>query len=148
MKRREFLINSCAACLSVTAIASLLPSCGSSKFISGKLNNDGLLLNVDEFISVKNKKTSFHQYLIVRNEELKYPICVYRISDTEYKALWMQCTHQGTELQVAGNYLHCPAHGSEFNDQGKVFTGPAAIDLRSFPVLLTNNQLFIDLRKK
>lgn len=148
MKRREFLINSCAACLSFTALSTLLPACSPAKFVPGKLNENGLTVDAGAFLISQNNKNSYRSYIIVRNEELKYPICVYRFSDSEFTALWMQCTHQGTELQAAGNYLHCPAHGSEFNDQGKVFTGPAGKDLRSFPVTATNNELFIDLRKK
>jgi len=148
MKRREFLINSCAACLSFTALSTLLPACSPAKFVSGKLNENGLTVDGDSFLISQNNKKSYRSYIIVRNEELKYPICVYRFSDSEFTALWMQCTHQGTELQAAGNYLHCPAHGSEFNDKGKVFTGPADKDLRTFPVTVTNNELFIDLRKK
>jgi len=148
MKRREFLINSCAACLSFTALSTLLPACSPAKFVSGKLNENGLTVDGDSFLISQNNKKSYRSYIIVRNEELKYPICVYRFSDSEFTALWMQCTHQGTELQAAGNYLHCPAHGSEFNDKGKVFTGPADKDLRTFPVTVSNNELFIDLRKK
>jgi Rieske Fe-S protein len=50
-------------------------------------------------------------------------------------------------LQSSGDYLHCPAHGSEFNNRGKVVNGPADKDLRIFPVTINNNQLFIDMRK-
>ena len=58
----------------------------------------------------------------------------------------MRCTHQGTELQASGDRLQCPAHGSEFDNKGTVKTGPADKALRSFPVTVSNNQLFIDLK--
>ena len=48
---------------------------------------------------------------------------------------------------AAGDYLQCPAHGSEYDNRGKVTNGPADKDLRTFPVTIDNNQLFIDLRK-
>jgi Rieske Fe-S protein len=148
MKRREFIINSCTACLSVSALAGLVSSCSATKSISGKLNNDGILLDVSEFQIKKQGKVDYLPYIVVRNDELQFPVCVYRFSDTDYSALWMQCAHQGAEVQVMGSYLHCPAHGSEYNNRGQVTNGPAIRDLRTFPVTVNNNQLFIDLRKK
>jgi len=85
--------------------------------------------------------------LVVGNDVLLFPICVDRFSDNDYSAIWMQCAHQGAELNVAGDYLQCPAHGSEYDNRGKVTNGPADRDLRTFPVAIDNNQLFIDLRK-
>ena len=147
MNRRKFIANSCAACLPATAFSVLLSSCKATQYISGKLNKDGLLVATDEFIIKSNGKTSYRSFIIVRNDTLQYPICVYRFSDTLYSAVWMRCSHQGTELQVSGDYLQCTAHGSEFSSRGKVINGPADKDLRSFPVAVTGNQLFIDLRK-
>ena len=147
MKRREFIINSCSACLSVSAFAGLISSCKSTQYVSGKLNTDGVVVDVEDFKIKQKGKNSYRSYIVVRNEELKFPICVYRFSDTDYSALWMQCAHQGAEVQVAGNYLQCPAHGSEYDNRGHVTNGPAVRDLRTFPVTVANNQLFIDLRK-
>jgi Rieske Fe-S protein len=148
MKRREFIVSSCGACLSAGALTSLMSSCNLTHYISGKLNQDGLLVDADDFKIKRNGKDAYRPYIIVRNEELKFPICVYRFSDSDYSALWMQCAHQGAEVQVAGSYLQCPAHGSEYDNRGHVTNGPATNDLRTFPVTITNNQLFIDLRKK
>lgn len=148
MNRKEFIISSCSACLSATALAGLLSSCKSTQYVSGKLNQDGLIVNTDGFKINQNGKTSYRSYIVVRNEELKYPICVYRFSDADYSALWMQCAHQGAEVQVSGSYLQCPAHGSEYDSRGRVTNGPATRDLKTFPVTVINNQLFIDLRKK
>jgi len=148
MKRREFISRSCVACLSVGGVSSFLLSCKSVKFITGKVNSDGLIIDRDDFKINKAGSNSFRSYVIVRNEALKYPICVYRLGDKDYSALWMQCTHQGTELQAAGDYLHCPAHGSEFSNKGQVINGPADRNLKSFPITITNNELFIDLRKQ
>lgn len=148
MKRREFIINSCNACLSVSALAVFISSCTIAQSITGKLNDDGLLLDASEFQVNKQGKTTYLPYVVVRHESLKFPICVYRFSDTEYSALWMQCAHQGAEVQVMGTHLQCPAHGSEYNNRGMVTNGPATSDLRTFPVTINNNQLFIDLRKK
>ncbi|HEX6191776.1 MAG TPA: Rieske 2Fe-2S domain-containing protein [Chitinophagaceae bacterium] len=148
MTRKDFIVDACAACLSVTVIASLLPSCVSTHYISGKLGEDGLTVSKDEFKIRQKENTAYRSFIIVRNEALQFPICVYRFSDQEYSALWMRCTHQGAELQASGDFLQCPAHGSEFNNKGQVTTGPADNSLRSFPVTVSNNEIFIDLRKQ
>ena len=146
MDRRKFIRNSCNACLSATAVAGVLSSCTSTRYIGGALGKDGLTVDANEFIIKKNNKSSYRSFIIVRNEALQYPICVYRFSEKEYSALWMRCTHQGAELQASGDYLQCTAHGSEFDNKGTVKNGPADRNLRNFPVTISSNQLFIDLR--
>jgi Rieske Fe-S protein len=147
MDRRDFILKSCGACLSATVLAGLIPSCSPSQYISGKMNDNGITVNTDDFKIKKEGRESYRSFIIVRNDALQYPIYLYRFNEDEYSAVWMQCTHQGTELQSSGDYLQCPAHGSEFNNKGKVVNGPANKDLRSFPVTVSNNQVFIDLRK-
>lgn len=148
MTRKDFLVNACTACLSVTAVSTLLPSCSATRYIPGRLAADGLTISKDEFTMTRNGKPAYRSFIIVRNDALQYPICIYRFSDQEYSALWMQCTHQGAELQVSGDSLQCPAHGSEFNNKGMVTSGPADNSLRTFPIKVSNNEVFIDLRKQ
>jgi Rieske Fe-S protein len=147
MNRREFIANSCAACWGATAVSALLSSCSSTRYTSGTLGKDGITVSVDEFKTNKKGRNGYRPFIIVRNESHKYPNYVYRFGGTEYSAVWMRCTHQGAELQASGDQLQCSAHGSEFNNRGKVTNGPADKDLRSFPVTVNNNELFIDLRK-
>ena len=146
MDRREFIKNSCTACLSTAVIGTVISSCAATRYISGTLGKDGLFVDSNEFVTKQNGKTIYRSFIIVRNDSLQYPVCVYRFNDNEYSALWMQCTHQGTELQASGDRLQCTAHGSEFDNKGSVKTGPADRSLRSFPVTVSNNQLFIDMR--
>lgn len=146
MDRREFIKNSCTACLSATVIGTVISSCNATSYISGTLEKDGLFVDADEFVTKQNGKPVYRSFVIVRNDALQYPVCVYRFNEGEYAALWMRCTHQGTELQASGDRLQCTAHGSEFDNKGLVKTGPADKSLRSFPVTVSNNQLFIDLR--
>ena len=148
MNRRDFIAKGCVACLSATALASLLTSCQSTRYISGRLGENGLILSPNDFKIDQQSNTAYRSFIIIRNDSLQYPICVYRFSDTDYSAIWMKCAHQGAELQASGDTLQCPAHGSEFNNKGKVTNGPASTDLRTFPVSLINNEIFIDLRKK
>ncbi len=146
MDRRNFIKGGCVACLSATGLATLVLSCSPTHYTAGTMGRDGLTLNASEFVFNDRGKKNYRSFIIVRNDVLQYPICVFRLSDTEYSALWMRCTHQGSELQASGDFLHCAAHGSEFNNRGLVRNGPADKNLRNFPVTVSNNQLFIDLR--
>ncbi|HVM88027.1 MAG TPA: Rieske (2Fe-2S) protein [Puia sp.] len=143
MERKNFLKTCGFACLGGTAFLSMLESCGSAKIISGTIVESNLVVPVSSFLLKENK---FRKYVVVQHEKLQYPICVYRLSENNYSALLMRCTHQGTELQVFGDKLQCPAHGSEFNDKGIVQNGPASVNLRTFPVTIQQAQINISLK--
>ena len=104
------------------------------------------MLPIADFETTSNGKTVYKKYVIIQNEILQFPICVYRFNENEYKALLMKCTHQGAELQVYGDKLQCAAHGSEFSNIGTVESGPANTDLRNFPITIENNILKISLK--
>lgn len=148
MNRKDFIVNACGACMAAVGFPGLLLSCASTRYITGRLGKDGLTVSPNEFKIAQKNKTAYRSFIIIRNEALQYPVCLYRFNDAEYAALWMQCTHQGAELQASGNFLQCPAHGSEFNSKGSVTNGPASRALRNFPVTVSNDEIFIDLRAK
>ena len=147
MHRREFIQKSCIACLSLTVLSTALESCTTINAASGRLEKNGLVVDRSSFETGKQGAKNHASFLVLRNEKLKYPICLFRTSEQEYSALWMQCSHQGAELQVTGDSLQCPAHGSEFNQRGEVVNGPASMNLRRFPVHVSDKEIFIDLRK-
>jgi nitrite reductase/ring-hydroxylating ferredoxin subunit len=143
MKREEFLKTCGFACLGGALLSVLLEGCaGSGKTVAGAIEETDLVIPVADF----QNKGSFRKYVVVQHEKLKYPVCVYRFSETEYAALLMRCPHQGAELQVFGSRLQCPAHGSEFDEKGVVKNGPADSNLRTFPVTEQNHQLYISLK--
>ena len=132
----------------MSVLSTFIVGCVGTKYIPGKLGKDGLFLSKDDFTVKQKGGTAYSSFIIIRNDALQFPVCVYRFNDNEYSALWMKCTHQGAELQASGDVLQCPAHGSEFNSRGQVKNGPAGANLRTFPVTVTNNEIFIDLRKQ
>lgn len=146
MNRRDFVKITCATCMSTPLISSMLTGCGTTQYVDGSLETDGISVGVKEFRFIKHNITAYHEFIIVRNERLAVPICVYRFSDSEYSALLMKCTHQGTELQAAGDHLHCSGHGSEFDNRGNVTQGPAEQGLRTFKVIVNKNKLLIELK--
>lgn len=148
MDRRKFLMTGCSACLALAATPLIFDSCVAISNATGRLNEKGLMLKAEDFLLKDKNGSAYRSSLIVRNDKLKYPICIYRTSETQYNAVWMQCSHQGAELQAAGDQLLCPAHGSEFNSKGIVTSGPADTNLRTFPVTVNGNEIFVDLQKK
>src|SRR5215203_639107 len=99
MQRRAFIKNTCAACLSMTVVSTLVSGCFTTKYISGRLDKDGLTVSKDEFKVKQKGGTAYSSFIIVRNDALQFPVCIYRFSENEFAALWMKCTHQGAELQ-------------------------------------------------
>ncbi len=146
MDRKEFLKTCGFGCLAAITGISLLQSCSSSQVLSKKIDGSDILVPITDFEIASNGKKEYKKYIIIQNEVLQFPICVYRFSETEYSALLMKCTHQGAELQVFGDKLQCAAHGSEFSNKGNVESGPANTDLRKFPILIENNILKISLK--
>ena len=146
MNRTEFLKTCGAACLGGSMLSPLLTGCAASMAITANVIGSDLILPESEFEFLKNDKVQFRSYRVVQNDQLEYPVCVYRLAPHTYSALWMRCSHQGTELQAFGDKLHCPAHGSEFNQRGGVTNGPAADALRTFSVAVVDGQLQISLK--
>ncbi len=146
MQRKEFIKKCGFACLGTASLAALFQNCTSAKIMAGKIIDDDMILPLSDFESGTGNVKQYKSYVVIQNEILQYPICVYRHNEREFSALWMQCTHQGAELQVFGDKLQCPAHGSEFGSRGDVQNGPADNKLRSFPVTIENNQLKISLK--
>lgn len=143
MDRKEFIKTCSCACLGATLFVPLLQGCVSTKSVTAVIEGENLLVLVSNFI--KDGKPL--NYIVVNNTQLKYPIYLFRFSDTEYTALYMQCTHQGNELTAYGEKLVCSAHGSEFDNTGNVTNGPASNPLRTFPIQLKNQNISISLKK-
>lgn len=143
MNRNEFLKTCGFACLGGGMLASILQSCSPSKMITANIIGSDLIIPLSHFFSASNADK---KYIIAKNDKLQFPICVYKMDSDTYTALWMRCPHKGFELQVFGNKLVCPAHGSEFENTGKVLNGPAENDLRILPISVENEQLRISLK--
>lgn len=146
MDRKQFIKQCGFTCLSTGLALVLLEGCASAKSVSGKIMGSDLSVPLSSFFSSKGGQQTYRKYIIVEHGQLKYPIYVFRFSESEYSAVLMQCTHQGAELQAFGDILQCPAHGSEFNNKGQVQNGPARESLRSFSVNIVNDQLNISFK--
>src|SRR6516162_5679900 len=62
-----------------------------------------------------------------------------------FRCLSAVCTHLGCTVNRADKGYHCPCHGSVFDDQGNVKSGPAPRALSWFEISLSkDNRLLID----
>src|SRR3974390_3248051 len=62
-----------------------------------------------------------------------------------FRCLSAVCTHLGCTVDRANHGYHCPCHGSVFDDQGVVKSGPAPRPLEWFLVALSkDNRLLVD----
>ena len=84
-------------------------------------------------------------YVLVRTDKLEYPICIYKINETDYCSLFMKCTHSGCELNPQSSYLVCPCHGSEFSSRGVVQNPPAEQNLKTFETTTDNENVYVQL---
>lgn len=134
------------ACLGGIGITTLISGCSSLMQATSEIIGDNLVVEMKEFELKQGKNTQFKRYILVSNDQLRYPICIYRHDELNYSALWMQCTHQGTELQAFGDRLQCPAHGSEFDNKGRMTSGPAEANLRTFPITIEKTRIKISLK--
>lgn len=141
MKRKDFIKTCGLACLGATSIGVFLQSCVSTKNITATIDGNRMVVPTSDF----SKKDGHYNYIVVSNSKLQFPIALFRFSTNEYSALYLQCTHQGNELNAYGDKLVCSAHGSEFDNKGNVTSGPATDALRSFPVKVLQDKIYISL---
>jgi cytochrome b6-f complex iron-sulfur subunit len=66
-----------------------------------------------------------------------------------FRALSAVCTHLGCNVaHDEGRGFACPCHGSNFDLEGRVLSGPAAWPLPHFPLALSRRgELIVDLRQ-
>jgi len=66
-----------------------------------------------------------------------------------FRCLSAICTHLGCTVNRTGQGYHCPCHGSVFDDQGGVKSGPAPRALEWFLVTLSkDSRLLVDKNQR
>lgn len=145
MERKLFLKQCGTYCLGSLLGAGLLASCSGYYYATATISDNALVVNKNEFKEVKNGNTAYRKFVLVRTDKLNFPICIYRLDDSNYSALLMECTHKGCELTPQGDYLVCPCHGSEFNNTGKVQNPPAELDLHQYKITFNEENIYVHL---
>lgn len=146
MKRRDFIRTSCLSCIGGSALTLALQGCSSAYYAKQiDLKQNELVIKKSEFIEIKKDKQSMRNVIVAKYEKLGFPIAIFRLDENQYSAIYLECTHQGNEVQPHGNYLVCEGHGSEFDNKGKVTQGPAEKALRTFAVKTDQENIYINL---
>ena len=74
--------------------------------------------------------------------------CIYNIKDCFFATDGM-CTHEDVHLEdglVTDNEIECPMHQGIFNIKtGKVIQDPPCDDLRTYPIKVENNKIYIQI---
>lgn len=84
-------------------------------------------------------------YVLARHPESRFPICVYRLSETEYSASLLMCRHKPCEVAVQPQSFVCPCHGSRYSHRGELEKGPAEMPLISYPVVVNAEGIEVSL---
>jgi cytochrome b6-f complex iron-sulfur subunit len=146
MDRRSFIRSSCYTCAGSIGLFTILEACTSQKYISNYvLNKNTITVRKTEFTVVNKKAPTQLPFVLLKPEQFPFPIALYKDGDSHYTALFMQCTHQGCELNPHERMVVCPCHGAEFNTKGEVTQGPAEINLKSFITSHDHENIYIQL---
>lgn len=143
MERRDFIKTCCLGTLGIAVGSATLHSCGSIYYAQSTSNQGTIVIPKTEFLKIKKDKTTERKFVLVKPEQAKFPICVYKIDESNYVASLLKCTHRGCELNVGGGIYTCPCHGSEFTIEGKVLEGPANEDLKTYLTKTDNENIYI-----
>ena len=65
------------------------------------------------------------------------PVFVLALGGERFAALSPICTHLGCTVEIQGERLVCPCHGSTYDREGRVLRGPAEDALHRYPVRLS-----------
>ncbi|MBP9080707.1 MAG: Rieske (2Fe-2S) protein [Flavobacteriales bacterium] len=144
MERRSFL-RLCGLASGAALVGGMLPGCMGVAHVQAAPVNGVAAVPLHAFTMERKGEQVVRRSIVVDVQGLPAPIVVFRNGEHNHIALLMRCTHRGAELQLAGDRLDCPAHGSVFSDQGEVMEGPADAPLRRFPVTASGTDLLIRL---
>jgi len=101
--RRDFIKKTASASMVICcgiSVVSLLQSCTSAKQITVEIRNKTIRVSKSEFTD--------NSYLVVANLALPAPIYLHKVSDEEYNAFLMLCTHNKCELDATSNSRFLP----------------------------------------
>ena len=135
LDRRHFLrrcleLGGAGAALTSTAGASLaLGGCASLAAVRVTPDGDTLRLAVRNHPRLDRPGGQ----LEVVADGIPRPILVLAQADGSYLALSSECTHLKCTVELEGDRIQCPCHGSAFDRDGRVLAGPAERPLNRYP---------------
>jgi len=138
MKRRQF-IKGCSYSAGGIGAAGLVTACKEKVLPNMQTPNASNQLRVDKHLVNANGS-----YLISYPNG-SYPIAVSELSNGQYSACLMDCTHQHCETSISAEGFICPCHGAKYDKAGKVEKGPATQNLKTFATELAGSTIIVQL---
>lgn len=145
MERDEFLkklgigmLAVCAGC-GIAACGSKVVDGSTPTQPGGPAKGSGTLFTADLNNEIKN----------VGDSKVSSGVILVRIAAgntaSAFTAVQVACTHEGTSINYnnAQGIFICPNHGSEFNKNGAVLLGPAAVALQQYVVSVNGAALTV-----
>jgi len=146
VNRRDFIHTSCITCAAGIGILTLLQSCTTHKYVSAfKIELNKISVKRSEFTVVKKGKAIQQKFILIKPENSLFPIALYKLPNDQFKALYLECSHQGCELNAYETTMVCPCHGAEFNTKGEVTQGPAEVPLKTFITSTDAENVYIQI---
>jgi nitrite reductase/ring-hydroxylating ferredoxin subunit len=141
-ERRELLVRCVGAC-ALAFTAPVLGACASLTTMSVRPIDGRLELSLAQHPQLAQPGGS----LRVLPEGHRDPIDVLVQPDGSFTAVSPICTHKGCTVDVQGERLVCPCHGSTYDRQGRVLRGPAERALTRYEARANAQRVVIvDLR--
>ena len=137
--RREFLKQSCGACLGTSVLLTQLSGCSPALPIyKTSLGKDFIQVPLSSFLN--------SQLLIVRDLQQPFDILVVKKSATDFNAILMKCSHQENPVTATSSGLYCSSHGSSFDLDGNVLKEPALTSLKKYKTEVVAEFLIINTK--
>lgn len=136
LDRRGF-VSACASC----ATALLLTGCASLVTHPVPVSAGRIRLRLSSFPELGTRDGAIR----IQPEGIPDPLYVLAAGDGAFNVVSPICTHRGCTVDVQGERLVCPCHGSTYDRGGNVLKGPAQRALTRYPATLSGDELTITL---
>ncbi len=134
LRRREFF--GLCACV---AAGSVLSACASVLVRQVPVSNGRVELPLVQYPELSQAGAA----LQILPEGQTQPLIVIVDADGKHSVISSECTHKGCTVEVQGERIVCPCHGSTYDRKGDVLKGPAQRSLRRYPSRLTSDGVLI-----
>ena len=143
LTRRDFVKSGCLTCIgSLAGIQVLLEACSPKAL---PLLNYGSDHETILKVPLEKFGTGKSDLLILRTTRLSNDILLIKEKQDQFRALYLECTHEGLSLTPTSSKIYCAAHGSAFDLEGNILTEPALKPLKQFKTKLIEDQIVIYL---
>ncbi len=139
MDRRKFISSSCSLCIAVGAgvVVQSLSACKPTQIYKTTAVASQIKVPLSLFAETDIQ--------LLNVENIDFEIILRKISDGNFSALKLICTHAENPLSVSGKNFLCSLHGSLFDENGEVIKGPAENPLKKFNTQVSQEEIVITI---